>query len=280
MVTVGNYQLLKKIGEGSFGKIFAAQTNAVANEVANEVANAVDKRFAIKIMALRYAPYLENEVQIYQTLKGIKNIPSLYASGIEAGKFNYMVMDLLEQSVEQIRANYEKQMSIKLVVHLSVQMLNIVEQIHDRGILHRDLKPANFLIKTNEKNISEIYLIDFGLARSFLDDKSRHYALKTNETIVGTQRYMSINTHHGISPSRRDDLETLGYIMLFLYYGELPWQNQKSLAEVAAIKQNLQWTMDSVGEFILFICYARNLGFADKPNYTYLRNILTNLASV
>lgn len=272
MVNISSYQLIKKIGAGSFGKIFEAQ-EAQAQAVQQ------GQKVAIKVMPNHYAPYLENEVAIYNILKGLKNIPSLYASGTE-GNLNYMVMELLESSVENLRANYSNQMSIKLVIHLSVQMLNIVEQIHDRGILHRDLKPANFLIKTNTNNISEIYLIDFGLARSFLDEKSRHYVLKANETIVGTQRYMSVNTHHGLSPSRRDDLESLGYIMLFLYYGELPWQNQKSLADVAVLKQDLKWTMDMVGEFLLFIFYARNLGFNTKPNYNYLRNLLTNLASL
>jgi serine/threonine protein kinase len=287
-----NYRLVKKIGEGSFGKIFlctACANACAAGACANACAAGAcacacaagactnGKQYAIKILATRHAPYLENEVTIYQQLKGIKNIPSLYASGEEAGKYSYLVIDLLGQSVEQLRAEYGKQMSLKIVLHLSLQMLNVVEQIHDRGIVHRDLKPANFLLKTNEKNISEIYLIDFGLARSFLDGKGRHVTLNANETLVGTQRYMSINTHHGLTASRRDDLETLGYIMLFLADGELPWQGQKSLTEVAALKQGLTWTMNRVGEFVLFILAARNLGFADKPNYVYLRNVLTNL---
>ena len=272
VILANKYRLIKKIGEGSFGKIFEAK------------ANHDKERYAIKIVGLKHAPYLENEIAIYQQLKDVKFIPSLYASGIEPGKYHYLVMDLLEQSVEALRTDYGTQMSLKVVLHLSLQMLNIIEQIHAKGIIHRDLKPANFLIKNNAQHISEIYLIDFGLAHSFLDDKGRHYPLKTNETLVGTQRYMSVNTHHGLTASRRDDLESLGYLMLFLYWGELPWQNQKTLTDVVALKQGLTCngtgtgTGKQIGEFLLFIFYARNLGFAEKPNYTYLRNLLTNLA--
>jgi casein kinase 1 len=283
VIVSGKYQLLKKIGAGSFGKIFAAcrvanEVVASANEVVAEPANEVvaEPAYAVKIMTAEHALLLENEVAIYEKLKEVKSIPSLYAAGVE-GKFNYIVMDLLEQSVEQLLLNYGNQMSLKVISHLGKQMLTILEHIHARGVIHRDLKPANFLLKTNSQKISELYLIDFGLAQCFLDDKSRHYPIKTNETIVGTTRYMSINTHSGLTASRRDDLESLGYILIFLYHGRLSWQKQSSIAEVVEIKRNFNWTADVLGDFVLFILYCRNLGFTDKPNYLYLHGILENL---
>ena len=229
-------------------------------------------------MTLEHTALWQNEVAIYEKLREIKNIPTLYASGVE-GKFNYMVMDLLDQSVEQLRLDYGDHMSLKVVLHLATQMLTLVEQIHAYGIIHRDLKPANFLLKTNAQHISELYLIDFGLAKCFLDEKDRHLSLKTNEPSVGTQRYMSINTHHGLTAGRRDDLESIGYILLFLYHGELSWQNQKSIAHVVELKQKLDYN-DTIGEFVLFVRYCRNLGFADKPNYAYLHGMLENLKKI
>ncbi len=269
VIVAGKYQLLKKIGEGSFGKILLAKDINT------------NKEFAVKIMALDHSTMVENEVTVYEKLKEVSSIPTLYESGIE-GKFNYIVMDLLEQSVEELHKNYGDQMSLKVVLHLAQQMLTIVEQIHAYGIIHRDLKPANFLLKTNAQNISELYLIDFGLAKCFLDEKGRHCAIKTNEQIVGTQRYMSINTHQGLTASRRDDLESLGYIMLFLYHGQLSWQKQASVME---LKQKLDYgygygVSNTIGEFILFIHYCRNLGFADKPNYAYLQTMLLNLNKI
>ena len=191
-----------------------------------------------------------------------------------------MVFDLLGQSLEELRLDFGEQMSLKVVLHLSLQMLSLVEAVHDRGIIHRDLKPANFLIKPNAHGVSELYLIDFGLARSFLDEKSNHYELHANEPFVGTKRYMSINTHQGLTASRRDDLESLGYIMLFLYQGRLPWQktamNPDINADIIELKKQITWTPGSVGEFVLFLLYCRNLGFSARPNYAYLQNVLKN----
>jgi serine/threonine protein kinase len=274
VMVAGKYQLLKKIGAGSFGKIFSAKDTSIAKDTAIE-----EKQYAIKILALEHTSLLQNEVAIYETIKGVKNIPSLYASGTE-GKFHYLVMDLLEQSLEQVHGNCGGQMALPVVLHLAREMLSIVEEIHARGILHRDLKPANFLLRTNAQQISELYLIDFGLAKCFLDEKLRHGELKTNESLVGTTRYMSVNVHHGLTASRRDDLESLGYLLLFLQQGKLLWQNQNSVADVAEIKQKFGWTAVAVGEFVLFILYCRNLGFADKPNYDYLRGLLSNLNKI
>ena len=298
VIVAGKYQLLKKIGSGSFGKIFWGVTpprpppgeeaeavcdGSVSSNSVKSTASALPDGgsggatpLAVKIMSIEHAALHNNEVAIYEKLREIKYIPSLYASGTE-GKFNYMVMDLLEQSVEELHKNYGEQMSLKVVIHLALQMINITEQIHARGIIHRDLKPANFLLKTNAQQISELYLIDFGLAKCFLDEKNRHCTIKTNEQIIGTTRYMSVNVHQGLTASRRDDLESLGYSLLFLYHGQLPWQNQPSLSFVVDLKQKFDWTVNTIGEFVLFILYCRNLGFSDKPNYDYLRGILTNL---
>lgn len=297
VIVAGKYQLLKKIGAGSFGTIFWARgvpplqppesgeeaeavcdgsvsLKSTASALPNGGSGGVTP-LAVKIMGIEHASLLANEVAMYEKLREIKYIPSIYASGIE-GKFTYLVMDLLEQSVEELHKNYGEQMSLKVVIHLALQMLTIIEQVHAYGIIHRDLKPANFLLKTNAQNISELYLIDFGLAKCFLDEKNRHCAIKTNEQIIGTTRYMSVNVHQGLTASRRDDLESLGYSFLFLYHGKLPWQNQNSLTLVVELKQKFGW-VNTIGEFVLFILYCRNLGFTDKPNYDYLRGILTNL---
>ena len=271
------YRLIKKIGEGSFGKIFLARHKETNQEV------------AIKLVKQSGSNEENNELMIYSKIKDVKYIPSLYASGTE-GQFNYLVMELLEQNLEELLASYGKTLLLPVVIHLGLQMLKIIEAIHLKGILHRDIKPANFLLKTNAQNISELYLIDFGLSTSFLDEKNKHIQMKTNERLIGTPRYMSVNTQQNITPSRRDDLESLGYILIYLHKGELPWQARNERVEQAqqqqdksfALKQAFGWTYNNtiIGEFILFIQYCRNLKFTDEPNYEYLRNILTNLARI
>ncbi len=239
----------------------------------------IDVTIAIKIMAKKHIKLLENEVSVYEKIKDVKHIPSLYDYGSD-DRFNYIAMELLGKSLEDIRKNNEEQLPIKVIIHFGLQMLKIVKDIHERGIVHCDLKPSNFLIKNNKDNLTEVYLIDYGLAKCFLDDKQRHCGLKTNETIIGTHRYMSVNTHQGFTQSRRDDLESLGYILMFLYHGKLPWQHQTSLSAVIKQKQDFTWCNNTIGEFVLFINYCKNLSFTDKPNYIYLQNILTNLSTL
>lgn len=266
------YRLNKKIGEGSFGKIYMAEHKDNCKE-----------QYAIKLITKEnHQTLFENEILMYERLKGSKYIPSLYASGSE-GKYNYFVMPLLEQNLEQLRASYGAQMNMKAILHIGVEMLNALEFVHDKGILHRDIKPANFLLKTNQQNISELYLIDFGLAglycyQDYQNQDHKHIHMKTGEKLIGTSRYMSVNVHQGFTASRRDDVESLGYILIFLQKGELPWQGSGEMSP--AIKQTFGWAYASniVGEFILFNQYCKNLPFNAKPNYEYLRNVLTNLS--
>jgi serine/threonine protein kinase len=269
-VIVGKtYRLNKKIGEGSFGKIYAAT---------KKDADTNAEQYAIKLVTKEnHQALFENEILMYERLKGSKYIPSLYSAGTE-GKYNYFVMPLLEQNLEQLRASYGTQMNMKVILHLGVQMLNALEFVHDRGILHRDIKPANFLLKTNEQNISELYLIDFGLAGLYYYQVDKHIPMKTGEKLLGTTRYMSVNVQQSFTASRRDDVESLGYILIFLQKGELPWQSAGEMAP--AIKQTFGWAYANniVGEFILFNQYCKNLPFSTKPNYEYLRNVLINLS--
>ena len=262
------YRLVNKIGEGSFGKIFAAKHK-----------DENIGKYAIKLIETIHQDTFTNELNIYERLKDLNHIPSLYAAGSE-GKYNYIVMDLLEQNLEQLRTSYADQMNLKTVIHLGLQMLTIIESIHQKGIIHRDIKPANFLLKANSlSGISELYLIDFGLACCFVDD-TKHIQMKTNERLIGTPRYMSVNMQQGVTASRRDDLESLGYILIFLQKGELPWQSSGEMAP--AIKQTFGWAYANniAGEFILFNHYCRALPFHSKPSYEYLRNLLTNLATI
>lgn len=262
-IIVGKAFILdKKIGEGSFGKIFSARKKEEDSKTA----------YAIKLITKQNM--WENELTIYSALKGIKNIPFIHAAGTE-GKFHYIVMELLEQNLEQLKESFKEKMSLKVILHLGLQMLSIIEAIHDRGILHRDIKPSNFLLKTNEQNISELYLIDFGLSCKLEDNNQ---IMKCGESLLGTTRYMSVAVQQGWTASWRDDLESLGYILIFLQKGELPWQGSGDMT--LPIKQTFGWAYASAniaGEFILFINYCRAIPFNEKPNYTYLRGLLTNL---
>ena len=266
----GKYKILKKIGEGSFGKIFTGINNNTKEEV------------AIKIEQDSNSSVLKNEARMYTALREIDGIPNIRAWGKE-GKFNYLVLDHLGKSLEEIKNNSSGKLCLKAVLLMGLQMITRLEAIHGYGIIHRDIKPDNFLIGNDNKNV--LYLIDFGLSKTYIK-KGRHVPIERNRNITGTARYVSINVHKGILPSRRDDMESIGYILLYLLNGDLPWQGlqvkkQEKNKLIGDIKSNIKlWELysDTIpGEIILFIEYCKALQYDEEPDYQYLKNILNNL---
>jgi serine/threonine protein kinase len=194
-----------------------------------------------------------------------------------------MVIDLLGSSLEELRVSCGGKLSLKSVLAIGIQLLKRIESIHEEGIIHRDIKPDNFLIKPDT---NMVYIIDFGLARRYITKKEQHITLTQGRKLTGTARYASVNVHLGLTPSRRDDLESIAYVMLYLLNGKLPWQaikcsdKEKRYEKIGNEKLNsVPWTHfeTSPGEFILFLKYCRGLDFDEDPDYNYLRNLLGNL---
>ena len=162
----------------------------------------------------------------------------------------------------------------------------MVELIHAKGIVHRDLKPENFLLgRPGTSAANKIHLIDFGMAKHYRDPKTqKHIPYREKTPLLGTARYMSINTHLGREQSRRDDLETLCHMWVYFLSGSLPWQgmkastNKEKYTRIGDKKQ--QTTIDNLcagfpEEFARCLRYVRGLGFEDQPNYDHLQNLLS-----
>ena len=248
------YKLLNKIGEGSFGSIYKAENYRTREEV------------AIKIESVKNdANLLKNESIIYQYLLGTPGIPQVKWYGKDEQNY-YMVIPLFGKSLDQLLCE-KNVFSLKLVYQIGIQILKLLKSIHEKGLVHRDIKPDNFLI--GQMQTKQIFLIDFGLCKSYIKSDT-HIEMKQNKSIIGSLTYCSINAHKHNELSRRDDLESLGYMLIYFSLGGLPWRETIQVNDL--LKQKMEIILNPEVPTILkeFIYYTRNMEFKEKPNYEIL----------
>eukprot|EP01083_Nonionella_stella_P300395 1025251_1 len=219
-------------------------------------------------------------------MKGSIGVPNVYFYGQEEEYF-VLVMDLLGPSLEDLFNYCGRNFSLKTILLLAQQMLDRVESVHSFEFIHRDIKPDNFLIGL-AKNFNVVYIIDFGLSKRYINPKTRrHIPFIEGKSLTGTARYASINTHLGYEQARRDDLETLGYVLMYFNRGgKLPWQGLKAKSKTQKYnrisKVKRETTIDSLCQncpkpFADYLRYCRKLDFNAKPDYKHLRNLFKDL---
>ncbi|XP_010934296.1 casein kinase 1 isoform X2 [Elaeis guineensis] len=270
----GKFKLGRKIGSGSFGELYLGVNIQSGEEVAIKLESVKTKH-----------PQLHYESKLYMLLQGGTGIPHLKWFGVE-GDYNVMVIDLLGPSLEDLFNYCNRKLSLKTVLMLADQLLNRVEYMHSRGFLHRDIKPDNFLMGLGRK-ANQVYIIDYGLAKKYRDLQThKHIPYRENKNLTGTARYASVNTHLGVEQSRRDDLESLGYVLMYFLRGSLPWQGLKAgtkKQKYDKISEKKMLTPVEVlcksypSEFISYFHYCRSLRFEDKPDYSYLKRLFRDL---
>lgn len=174
-------------------------------------------------VAIKFEPVKTKFPQLYYEAKLYKifeapGIPKMFHFGQE-GDFNILVMELLGPSLEDLFEYCRRKFCLKTVLMIAIQMIQRIEYVHQCGFLHRDIKPDNFLIGLGKQQ-STIYIIDFGLSKRFKDPRtSKHIPYKDGKELTGTARYASLNTHLGIEQARRDDLEQIGFVLMYLAKG-------------------------------------------------------------
>jgi serine/threonine protein kinase len=275
----GHYILGKPLGIGSFGEIFLGIDKNLSS-------NDPNKLVAIKLET-RKEPIqlLKFEASVYRHLyRENKGIPKLFWSGVQ-DDFNVMVIEMLGPNLENLFNLSSRLFSLKTTIILAQEMIQRIQYVHSRGIIHRDIKPENFLIGLNT---NQLYIIDFGLCKLFKNNDNSHIPPSNNKKLVGTIRYASINSHSALELSRRDDLESIGYMLIYFLKGKLPWQGlgQKHMKReekyqmIYECKKNTTIEQLCQGlpiEFKLYMEHIRSLEFAEKPNYNYLYNLFAQL---
>lgn len=268
------YKLGRKIGSGSFGEIYLA-THVDTYEIV-----------AVKIESSKTNhPQLLYEAKLYNALQGGTGIANIKWCGID-GDENILVIDLLGPSLEDLFVYCGRRFSLKTVLMLADQMITRIEFMHSKGYLHRDIKPDNFLMGLGRK-ANQVYVIDFGLAKRYRDSTTnRHIPYRENKNLTGTARYASRNTHLGIEQSRRDDLESIGYVLLYFLRGSLPWQGLKAATKKQKYdkisEKKLSTPIEALCkshpvEFASYFNYCHSLTFDQRPDYSFLRRIFREL---
>lgn len=268
VVLANDFKLFYKIGSGSFGEIFLALNMKTKSEV------------AVKVESTKTKPQsLVYEAKVYSRIRGGPGIPQVYYFGADrVRELNILVMDLLGPSLEDLFKFCGGKFTYKTTIMLADQMIERVEWLHSKNLIHRDIKPDNFMMGIGV-NCNTVFLADYGLAKRYRNSMGKHIKYRDDKCLTGTARYASVNTHYGSEQSRRDDLESLGYVFLYFMKGKLPWQNLKSsgknkyeaIAEKKASTPIHVLCQSVPVEFQMFLQYTRGLKFDEQPDYSYLR---------
>lgn len=298
-VLSNKYRISKIIGRGSFGIVYIGRNInsneriAVKFEKTSNIYRQLHHEYKVKFVFKKSGNIQQKSFyfhilrassikQVYQRLQGTDGIGKIHLFG-KIPNYDYLVMELFGPSLESVFNYCNRKFTLPTTIQLGIQMVRILELVHLKKFIHRDVKPDNFVLGTSSTS-RRIKLIDFGLAKRFIDSRDQHIACEENRSFTGTARYASINSLKRFTHSRRDDLESIGYILVYFLKGTLPWQNvrqsfDKKQRKEIILEIKLSTTLSSLcenlpNEIHLFLKYCRERQFDEQPNYTYLRKLL------
>ncbi|TRY99063.1 hypothetical protein DNTS_002220 [Danionella cerebrum] len=288
------WKLGSAVGQGGFGLLYLANEDSLGTVKA-------DAPYVIKVEPSDNGP-LFSELKFYMRaakpdlittwMKSRKidylGVPKYWGSGLhEKGgeRYRFMVMDRFGTDLQKLFEGCEKKFSRKLVLQLGLRLLDILEYIHDHEYVHADIKASNLLL--SHTNPNQVYLVDYGLAYRYSPEGvPKEYKEDPKRCHDGTIEFTSIDAHNGVAPSRRGDLEIMGYCMIQWLCGRLPWEDK--LTDPVYVRDSKLRCRDKIDEFLKscfspenipvemgkFMAEVKALGYTDKPDYTKFRGIL------
>ena len=264
------YKLIKKIGQGTFGSIYEGINIRTKESVSVKLEDRTQNNF------------LEYEGYNLYTLKGY-GIIELITFGRNKD-YNIMVQPLMGDSLYKIFINLQKRFTLKDTCLIGLQCLDRIEWVHQKNFIHCDIKPENFLMGKKDPRI--IYMIDFGLSKKYRSERTKkHIKFSITKKLIGTARFASVNALKGYELSRRDDLESFCYMILFFILKKLPWQGikcetqTKRYKKICEIKES--FNIDNYRkiipmQIIEIFKYVKKLAFNEDPNYNKIRCLFKN----
>eukprot|EP00754_Rhynchopus_humris_P013348 Rhum_TRINITY_DN14323_c0_g1::Rhum_TRINITY_DN14323_c0_g1_i4::g.80422::m.80422 len=272
---VDGFRVGRKLGRGTFGVCYrgydlnSSQETCLKIENGNEVRPKLHAEYSMmKLIEKRSAG---QQLRLPRALH-LTSLPP----------YNILVQDLLGPSLEDIFQKCDKSLDDQTVLLLAPLVIDAIEQVHHAGVIHKDIKPHNFLLGKGE-TAHKVYVIDFGLSKKYRSE-GRHLGFRLGRNLTGTSRYVGLNIHRGYEASRRDDMESIGYMFMYLLKGRLPWQGvggpglpkAKRNEIIHTSKESTPLTTLCEGypqSFMDYLRYCKSLEFTQEINYDYLRSL-------
>jgi serine/threonine protein kinase len=261
---INKYEMLSNISNGEFGEVLKVKYN--------------DKLYALKYGAKEVIKY---ELQIYKQLKSVGNISNIYDVCEDNNKM-FMVLDLYAMTLVDYKLrNYKNETYVERALSIFKDLILSIKAIHENNVLHRDLKPTNICLDSNHK----VYIIDFGIAKIYRH-ANVHNSESTIKGLIGSVNFSSLNVINLIEPSRRDDMESLFYILLYLLlnndnYKHYDCLNNYEKKDINTITYLMQHTLNIQNinyEFLnKLFNYIRRLKYNQEPKYDYIVELLSKI---
>ncbi|KAI6210737.1 Protein kinase domain-containing protein [Aphelenchoides besseyi] len=282
------YQIVQRIDSGAFGSTYIGEDLQTGQRVAVKFDTG---KTSEQKKSKKEENHLKYEFEVYKSalyndgIEAVEGFPQVYWFGNQYGH-SILVMELLGASVASLFTFCDRKFGWQTILSLAQQMICRIRHIHHRGFIHRDLKPENFLMGLSDRETT-CYLIDFGLARRYRfrhpeDRTLKHIPFRRGRSFIGTAKYASVNSHRSVELSRRDDLESVGYVLIELINGHLPWRNicrrnpnnkRQTCMRIRAAKEQANWR-EICPPMSDFMRYCRELDFAEEPDYEKLLGML------
>jgi len=252
-VIIDKYEIISKFGKGAFSEIYTAR-DIRKNETVIVKTERADAEIGL----------LKHEASMYLKLRNVTGMLLLKWYGV-VGNIRCLVLPYGGVSLDKVTIK-----NPLVSMNIFYQCIQAIECIHRMGVIHRDIKPANILVD----NEGTCKFVDFGLSSMFVGVYGGHIDQKSGQNIIGSPSYVSINIHKGCNPSRRDDIESLCYVYMYITRGKLPW-SECSASMICKMKEEMCNDTTYNNPICITIWeYIRKLRFEEKPEYSSLLSIL------